>query len=61
MSTPYNDIINSEEELRELLGYPSEIVQSKAIQQLDAHCRNFINMSPLLFLATANNQGFCDV
>lgn len=61
MSTPYNEIITSEEELRELLGYPSEIVQSKAIQQLDAHCRNFISMSPLLFLSTANNQGFCDV
>lgn len=33
--------ISTEEELRELLGYPSELVRQKVINHLDRHCREF--------------------
>ncbi|WMT39598.1 pyridoxamine 5'-phosphate oxidase family protein [Paenibacillus sp. D2_2] len=61
MQMPFKEIVSSEAEIRDLLGYPSEIVKKKAIQYLDAHCRNFISMSPLLFISTADDQGLCDV
>ncbi|UAC48452.1 hypothetical protein K6959_00005 [Bacillus aquiflavi] len=47
------DEIKTEEELRELLGFPSETVKRKAIDHLDRHCRHFISKSPFLIIATA--------
>ncbi|SEU19463.1 pyridoxamine 5'-phosphate oxidase family protein [Paenibacillus sp. NFR01] len=61
MNHPFQEIITSEEEIRALLGYPSELVQKKVIGHLDEHCRNFIGLSPLFFLATSDAAGFCDV
>jgi PPOX class probable FMN-dependent enzyme len=61
MSHPFNNIISSEATIRELIGYPSDIVQKKSIGHLDAHCRSFISKSPLLFMATSDDQGACDV
>ncbi|WP_088103024.1 MSMEG_1061 family FMN-dependent PPOX-type flavoprotein [Halalkalibacter urbisdiaboli] len=53
--------IQSEEELREIIGKPHELVVKKSISFLDEHCQKFISMSPLFFLATANGEGKCDV
>ncbi|WP_438498143.1 pyridoxamine 5'-phosphate oxidase family protein [Paenibacillus sp. IHBB 3054] len=53
--------IKSEEELRAILGYPSELVKNKAIDALDEHCRQFISKSPLLIMATSDGEGLCDV
>lgn len=60
MQKPFQEILSSEAEIRDLLGYPSEMVMKKVIHHLDAHCRNFISMSPLLFISTSDDQGFCD-
>ncbi|MGG6310113.1 pyridoxamine 5'-phosphate oxidase family protein [Paenibacillus macerans] len=61
MTNPFAEILSSEEEIRELLGYPSEVVRKKTVHTLDVHCRRFISMSPLLFLSTSDDEGFCDV
>lgn len=61
MQNVFKEVISSEEEVREILGFPSELVKKKIIHNLDIHCRKFISMSPLLFLATSDDQGFCDV
>ncbi|WP_373232083.1 pyridoxamine 5'-phosphate oxidase family protein [Cohnella sp.] len=61
MKNPFIEILSSEEEIRELLGFPSEIVKKKTVHDLDFHCRNFISLSPLLFLSTSDDEGFCDV
>lgn len=61
MNNPFKEILTSEDEIRDLLGYPSELVKKKVIQYLDIHCRNFISLSPLLFISTSDEQGFCDV
>ncbi|MGO4886338.1 MSMEG_1061 family FMN-dependent PPOX-type flavoprotein [Anaerobacillus sp. MEB173] len=53
--------ITTEEELREIVGTPHKLVEKKSISILDEHCKAFIKMSPLLFLATADAAGKCDV
>lgn len=57
----FENIISSEDELRTLLGYPSELVQNKVIYHLDEHCLEFISKSPFLLMATSDNNGMCDV
>lgn len=58
---PFKKIISSEEELRDLTGYPSELVRNKVIDFLDVHCRTFISLSPFLTISTADQSGYCDV
>ncbi|MBX2894195.1 MAG: pyridoxamine 5'-phosphate oxidase family protein [Cyclobacteriaceae bacterium] len=53
--------IRTEQELRELMGYPSEIVTRKTINYIDEHCRSFIENSPFITIATANQNGDLDV
>ncbi|UUZ81736.1 pyridoxamine 5'-phosphate oxidase family protein [Paenibacillus sp. P26] len=57
----FENVISSEDELRSLLGFPSELVQNKVISHLDQHCLEFISKSPFLVMATSDNQGMCDV
>lgn len=61
MRSPFKDVLSSEAEIRELIGYSSEIVTKKSIDYVDMHCRDFISMSPLLFLSTSDADGSCDV
>ncbi|SFL34528.1 hypothetical protein SAMN03159341_105192 [Paenibacillus sp. 1_12] len=58
---PFKEILNSEDDIRQIVGYPSELVQKKGISRLDLHCRDFIARSPILFVATSDDQGLCDV
>jgi uncharacterized protein len=59
--TPFNDVVTSERELREIVGVPGARAMQKERAVLDAHCRAFIAHSPLLLLATAGADGRCDV
>nr|WP_026562581.1 pyridoxamine 5'-phosphate oxidase family protein [Bacillus sp. J37] len=52
--------VETEEELRSILGYPSELTVRKDITYLDHHCRTFISKAPFLVLSTSNQTGFCD-
>ncbi|MFJ5716355.1 pyridoxamine 5'-phosphate oxidase family protein [Neobacillus sp. NPDC093127] len=61
IGNPFKDIIESEEGLRSLVGYPSELVKNKVITYIDHHCSTFISKSPFLVLSTADASGFCDV
>lgn len=60
-SSRFQDLVSSEEELRSILGYPSEVASRKSISHLDQHCRDFISKAPFLLLATAHASGACDV
>ena len=53
--------ITTEDELRQLMGYPGELVRHKVIDHLDEHCRHFIGLSPYLLMSTADAHGECDV
>jgi PPOX class probable FMN-dependent enzyme len=57
----FKNMISSEDELRALLGYPSELVQNKVIDHLDKHGLEFISKSPFLLMATSDKNGRCDV
>lgn len=61
MSREIRDVVRSEQELRELVGTPSELARKKQLGELDEHCRAFIARSPFLLLATSNAAGQCDV
>ncbi len=53
--------IESEEELRSIIGFPSELANKKVISSIDHHCADFISKSPFMVLATSDESGFCDV
>lgn len=57
----FRDIVTSIDELRALLGTPSEIALKKQLAALDDHCRAIITRSPFVLVATAGADGRCDV
>lgn len=56
----FQDVVTSPEELQEMFGQPSQVVQNKAIDHLDEHCRRYLSLSPFLILATSDAHGKCD-
>lgn len=61
MEWTFEKTITTEEELREVMGYPSEIVTKKTINYIDEHCKNFIEKSPFITIATSDLNGNFDV
>jgi len=61
MKVAFKNQISTVEELREILGYPREMVQKKAINFIDEHCKDYIAKSSMLLLSTSNKEGKCDV
>jgi uncharacterized protein len=59
----FGDVVASETELRAVIPAPRDGSPPlrKQIDHLDDHCRDFIARSPLFMLATADDQGRCDV
>lgn len=57
----FPNTVNTVEELWEITGKPSELVNNKVISCLDEHCINFIAKSPFLTMSTADASGLCDV
>jgi PPOX class probable FMN-dependent enzyme len=58
---PFERVVTSELELREIVGTPSPRSILKERPALDNHCRTFIAHSPLVLIATAGRDGRCDV
>jgi PPOX class probable FMN-dependent enzyme len=52
--------IETPEALREHFGPVNPLAERKVLTRLDAHCRNFIALSPFLVLATADRDGRVD-
>ncbi len=57
----FKNSVETEEELRAIAGFPSELVKNKSIPYIDHHCRDFISKSPFVVLSTTDKFGFCDV
>jgi PPOX class probable FMN-dependent enzyme len=53
--------VQSIEQLRQIYQSPSQGAVNKVIDRLDEHCCTFIEHSPFLILATAAQDGRCDV
>ncbi len=61
MEWTFEKVISTENELREIMGYPSEIVTRKTINYFDEHCKSFIEQSPFITIATSDLSGNFDV
>lgn len=61
MSQPFIDTIETEEKLRSIIGFPSELVNNKVITYIDDHCSDFIAKSPFLVISSTDEFGYCDV
>lgn len=57
----FKDVVTSLDELRAIVGEPSERAVKKEIATLDVYARAFIAHSPFLLMATAADDGRCDV
>jgi len=53
--------ITSEDELRELIPEPQELVVSKIVNRLNDLTRQFVDRSPFMCMATSAPDGSCDV
>lgn len=53
--------ITTEEQLRELIGRPADIVCSKVTDRLNPLTRQYIERSPFLCIATSDAAGNCDL
>ncbi|MEV5888515.1 pyridoxamine 5'-phosphate oxidase family protein [Nonomuraea fuscirosea] len=53
--------VTTEAELREIVAAPAQAIWDKDIARIDEHARTIIAHSPFLVLATANENGTCDV
>lgn len=54
-------IINSEEQLRMLIGAPAELTCAKISTRLNSMTRLFIERSPFICIATSDLEGNCDL
>jgi len=52
--------INTEEQLRELYGWPRGRASIKVLTQLEEHCTNFVSKSPFLVMSTVDKRGSMD-
>ena len=59
--TPFTHVVESVEELRQLVGTPASRSVLKERKELDHHDRAFIALSPFVLLATSGDGGRCDV
>ncbi|MSQ08429.1 MAG: pyridoxamine 5'-phosphate oxidase family protein [Dehalococcoidia bacterium] len=57
----FQDILSDPDELRTIIGSPSENAVKKQLPALDKHCRDFISRSPFLLLGTTGAGGRGDV
>ncbi|MFN0055813.1 MAG: pyridoxamine 5'-phosphate oxidase family protein [Planctomycetales bacterium] len=57
----FGQTIDTVEELRDLLGAPTELSLKKQLTELDGHMRAFIAASPFLVIGTFARDGSCDV
>ncbi|AZB41875.1 pyridoxamine 5'-phosphate oxidase family protein [Bacillus sp. FJAT-42376] len=58
---PFQNVIKSADQLEEIWGKPGKLAANKVIPYLDAHCINFLSLSPFVVIGTSNADGECDV
>ena len=61
MTTAFRDVITTEDQLRELMGYPSERARDKVIDHIDKHCRALVERSPFMLIASSDASGNLDI
>ena len=57
----FNNVITTNEQLREIIRPPRPIVADKAIDHIDPHCRSFVERSPFVVVASSDGKGNVDL
>jgi PPOX class probable FMN-dependent enzyme len=60
LRTRFRDVVQSEADLRAVMGHPTPLVVSKELSALDPHAQQFIERSPFLIIATSGADGRLD-
>ena len=58
---PFENVITTTEQLREIIRPPRPIVADKAIDHIDRHCRSFVERSPFVVVASSDGSGNVDL
>jgi PPOX class probable FMN-dependent enzyme len=58
---PFADVITNEDELRGVIGVPSELSLRKEINRLDHHCQFLISRAPFLLISSSGRDGRGDI
>jgi PPOX class probable FMN-dependent enzyme len=61
MKWVFKEIITNEEDFREIMGMPSELVTRKTIDYIDENCRIYIEQSPFIAIASSDLNGNFDI
>lgn len=61
LAQAFTDAVETEAELRGLVGEPSELAVRKQLDHIDYHCRSFLALSPFVLVGTFDSDGTCDV
>ncbi len=59
--TQFDDVIETREQFRSIMGEPSDKVTRKSLSALDKHCGVFIARAPFMLIASADANGNTDV
>ena len=60
MKRKFEEIITNEEDFRKIMGYPSELVTKKTIDNIDENCQLFIEQSPFIVISSSDKNGNFD-
>lgn len=60
-SPPFQDLITTEMQLRDVIGMPARRAADKAIASIDAHAHAFIALSPFVLVASSDGAGGLDI
>jgi len=60
LRTRFRDVVQTEADLRSVLGSPTPLVVRKELSTLDSHAQQFIERSPFLIIATSGADGQLD-
>jgi PPOX class probable FMN-dependent enzyme len=61
MPHTFTDVVATEAELRDVLGYPAQRSVDKTLNAIDEHCRAFIARSPFVLIASSDHAGRMDI
>jgi len=57
----FDDIVEDESTLRDIIGTPHPVIEKKVLQFLDSNCRLFIERSPFALIASSDGRASVDI
>jgi predicted pyridoxine 5'-phosphate oxidase superfamily flavin-nucleotide-binding protein len=57
----FQDVVDSEDELRSVVGYPQKRALDKELSVIDDASRRFIAHAPFVFIASSSKKGVLDI